>query len=199
MGLSTGKDLGSKVETDEEALGLPAQPAYDQGELRSAMSDAIDIDMYVSKALKALENEDYESVKGYLQDIESSMSTVISALGGMETGLSKFEEWGDAWKQHALDQPSEVLDMLEAQYASCLNQVTEIQADDSLSAKLADQKSQAVISSWGVRDQDLAAVILSVCKNRGDRLYQKRKGPQPVVPMETKIREITGGNSRDFF
>lgn len=198
MGL-TSQTSTAKPQTDEELRGLPPRPDPDAGAIQQAIGEANGIEKLVAKALKALENEDYESVKGYLQDIDSSSTTVVSAMKEMESGLSAFEDWGDSWKRDAIDRPEEVLDMLEEQYKSCLNQVTEIQADDSLSAKLADQKSQVVISSWGVRDQDLAAIILSVCKNRGERLYQKRKGPQPVVSTETKIREITGGQRQVFF
>lgn len=163
------------------------------------MSDASAIEKYVAKAQQAIDNEDYESAKGYLQDIETSMSTVNSALTNMEQGLSKFEAWGEAWKDHALNQPSEVIDLLDSVYRPCIEQIVEIQADDGLSTKVADHKSDVVIRSWGLKDPELIAVILAVCKTRGEALYQTRKGPQPVVSAEEKIRKITGDQHRPFF
>ena len=178
---------------------MPEAPQYDQGDIRSAISDANDIAKYVAKALEALKDEDYETVKGYLQDIETSSTSVVDAMDKMEQGISRFENWGDAWKVEALSHPTEVIELLEKDWKSCLNQVTEIQADDELSATLADQKSDVAIRSWGITDPEMIATVLAVCKVRGEELYQKRKGPQPVVPMETKIREITGARTRPFF
>lgn len=186
-------------QTLESLRGLPAEPQYDRGEIRSAISDASDIAKYVAKALKALEDEDYESVKGYLQDIEISSTSAVDAMTQMEQGLSRFEDWGDAWKQEAIGQPADVIEHLEKDWKSCLNQVTEIQADDSLSTKVADQQSEVAIRSWGISDPELAATVLAVCKLRGEELYQRRKGPQPVVPVENKIRKITGNTPRPFF
>lgn len=198
MGLTSATET-KKAETPEELRGLPAEPEYEQSEIRSAISDAADVEKYVAKALKALQDEDYESVKGYLADIETSSASAASTITKMEEGLSRFEDWGNSWKQEALSLPTEVIEHLEKDWKSCLNQVTEIQADEELSTKLADQKSDVSIRSWGIKDPELIAVILAVCKIRGEELRQKRRGPQPVVAMETKIRTITGEQRRSFF
>lgn len=199
MGLNTAQAKEERVESDEDRLGLPAQPEYDQGKIRSAISDANSVEKYLAKALEALENEDYESVKGYLQDIETCTTSAASTLISLEEGLSKFEEWGDAWKQYALDQPTEVIDMLDAVYRPCLEQIVEIQAEEGLTADLADFKSDVAIRSWGIQDTELIAVILAVSKIRGEELRRNRKGPQPVVTTEAKIRKITGEQRRSFF
>jgi len=199
MGLNTAQAKEERVESDEDRLGLPSQPEYDQGKIRSAISDANSVEKYLAKALEALENEDYESVKGYLQDIETCTTSAASTLISLEEGLSKFEEWGDAWKQYALDQPTEVIDMLDAVYRPCLEQIVEIQAEEGLTADLADFKSDVAIRSWGIQDTELIAVILAVSKIRGEELRRNRKGPQPVVTTEAKIRKITGEQRRSFF
>lgn len=185
--------------TPEDVLGFPAEPSPDQGEIRSAISDAGDVAKYVAKALKALENEDYDSVKGYLQDIETSSSSAADTMAKMEQGLSSYDAWGSAWREEALGRSTDVMELLEKDWKSCLNQVTEIQSDDGLSTKLADQKSEVAIGSWGIKDPELVAVILAVSKIRGEELYQQLKGPQPVVAMETKIRKITGEQRQPFF
>lgn len=199
MGLIAPQTAAAKAETDEERLGLPVQPEFDQGEIRSAISDANGVEKYLAKALKALEDEDYESVKGYLQDIETCTTSAASTLTSLEKGLSKLEEWGGAWKDYALDKPSEVIDLLDSVYRPCVDQIVEIQSDDGLSNKVADHKSDVVIRSWGIEDPELIAVILAVSKIRGEALYQKRKGPQSVVSAEEKIRKITGDQHRPFF
>lgn len=198
MGLTSAAET-RKAGTPEELRGLPEQPEYEQSEIRSAISDAADVEKYVAKALKALKDEDYESVKGYLQDIETSSASAAATITKMEEGLERFEEWGYAWKQEAMSQPTEVIEHLEKDWKSCLNQVTEVQAEEGITAKLADAKSRVVINSWGIKDQELAAAILAVSKVRGEELRQNRKGHQPVVAVETKIRKITGEQRRSFF
>lgn len=113
MGLTAELKPATATSTDEEELGLPAQPSYDQDEIRSAISDAGDVEKYVAKALKSLEHEDYDSVKGYLQDIETTSSSAAGALSAMEQAISCYETWGEAWKDEALSRPTNVIELLD--------------------------------------------------------------------------------------
>jgi len=181
--------------TPEDVLGLPTEPSPDQGEINKALADASDITKYAEKALKALEDEDYETVKSYLGDIESGSSNVLSAMNQMESALSSYDDWGNAWKNEAMSRPTEPIEVLDKVHFHCLRELAEIQADDNFSDK--DERLLAAIAKRGVKDIEEVAVLLSVGKVRGESLSKERR--ERANETQTKLRKISGDKGRAFF